>query len=226
MVVALLISFGILSQVPAPSFYGTTGLVKIPTAEVAEYGKVVIGGGYTDDYFYQSKKTPEDWSLFATIGFIPRLEIGLRMGNRTFFPKVTIDRMISAKCLLVKESHSIPAIALGGQDIIGEEKHFNSLYMVSSKNLGFLGVERIRVHFGWGTDWLDFITGKAKAYRFIGAFGGIDVKVFPFLALLAEYDAEDINLGVRFSVKRILNVTFNLTAMKELGCVASLTFTI
>jgi hypothetical protein len=222
----LLASCSILWQAPAQSFYGTTGLIKIPTAEVAEYGRAVIGGGYTADHFGQSKLTRKVWSIFATIGFIPRLEIGLRMANRRFFPIDSIDRMIAAKCLLVRESHFVPAIALGGQDIIGGAKNFNSLYVVGSKNLGFLGVERLRVHVGFGTDWWNFISEKAGGHRFVDVFGGIEAEVFPFLALLAEYDAENVNLGVRFSVKGILNVTFNLAAMKELGCVASLTSTL
>jgi len=39
-----------------------------------------------------------------------------------------------------------------------------------------------------------------------------------------EYDTKDVNLGARFSLKRILTVTFNLVAMKHPGCVASLSF--
>jgi len=48
--------------------------------------------------------------------------------------------------------------------------------------------------------------------------------VAPFSGLLAEYDAKDVNLEARFSLRRILTVTLNLVAMKHPGCVAGLSF--
>jgi len=224
--IVFLISCSIPSRLPAQSFYGTTGLIKTPTAEVAECGTAAIGGGYAADHLGQSTMISRDWSLFATIGLAPRLEAGLRLAYGRLLLKSTTDRMLNVKCLLTRESRFVPATALGGQDIIGGCRNFNSLYVVSSKNLGFLGIDRIRIHLGWGTDWWDFILGKASGHRFIGPFGGIEARVVPFLGLLAEYDADDINLGARLSVKRILNVTVNLVAMKKLGCVASLVFSI
>lgn len=200
--------------------------MKVPTAEVAEFGRGTIGGGYAADFLGRDTRRPRDWSFFATVGLVPRVEVGLRLTYGTLFLKSTTDRVFCVKCLLTRETHLIPATALGVQDMIGIEKNFNCLYVVSSKKLGFVGMEPVRLHVGYGTDWWDYITSKANAHRFIGLFGGVEIRAAPFLSLLAEYDADDVNLGARFSYKQILTVTFNLVAMKHPGCVASLSFSL
>jgi len=225
-VAVALVGCSLASCAAAQTSYGTTGLVKIPTAEVAEFGRCVIGGGYAADSIGQVRRRPRDWSFFATAGLVPRLEAGLRLAYGELFLKSTTDRVFSVKCLLTRETHLIPATALGVQDAIGILKNFNSLYVVGSKRLGFLGMEPVRLHVGFGTDWWDYISNKATGHRFIGLFGGIEVRAAPFLSLLAEYDADDVNLGARFSLKRILTVTFNLVALKQPGCVGSLSFSL
>jgi hypothetical protein len=225
-VAAALVGCSIVSTASAQTSYGTTGLAKIPTADVAEFGRCVIGGGYAADSIGQVRRRPRDWSFFATVGLVPRLEAGLRLAYGELFLKSTTDRVFSVKGLLTRETHLIPATALGVQDAIGILKNFNSLYVVGSKKLGFLGMEPVRLHLGYGTDWWDHISNKATGHRFIGLFGGVEVKAAPFLGLLAEYDADDVNLGVRFSFKQLLTVTFNLVAMKRPGCVASLSFSL
>ncbi len=225
-VAVVLVGCSIVSSAFAQTSYGTTGLVKIPTADVAEFGKGLIGGGYAADFLGKDTRRPRDWSFFAMVGLVPRVEAGLRLTYGTLFLKSTTDRVFCVKCLLIQESHLIPATALGVQDMIGIEKNFNSLYVVSSKKLGFLGIEPVRLHLGYGTDWWDYISNKAKGHRFIGLFGGVEMKAAPFLSLLVEYDADDVNLGARFSFKQILTVTFNLVAMKHPGCVASLSLSL
>jgi hypothetical protein len=225
-VAVVLVGCSTASCASAQTSYGTTGLVKVPTAEVAEFGRCVIGGGYAADFLGQDTWRPRDWSFFATVGLVPRLEAGLRLTYGELFLKNTTDRVLSVKCLLTLETHLIPATALGVQDMIGIEKNFNCLYVVGSKKLGFLGMESVRLHLGYGSDWWDYISNKAKGHRFIGLFGGVEVKAAPFLSLLAEYDADDVNLGARFSLKQTLTVTFNLVAMKHPGCVASLSFSL
>ncbi len=225
-VAVALVGCSIASSASAQTSYGTTGLVKIPTAEVAEFGRCFIGGGYAADFVGQGTRKPRDWSFFATVGLVPRLEAGLRLAYGQLFLKSTTERMLSVKCLLTRETDLLPATALGVQDVIGVYKDFNCLYVASSKRLGFLRMEPVRLHLGYGTDWWDHISNKATGHRFIGFFGGVEVKAAPFLSLLAEYDADDVNLGARFSYKQILTVTFNLVAMKHPGCVASLAFSL
>ncbi len=225
-VAVALVGCSMASCASAQTSYGTTGLVKIPTAEVAGFGKGLIGGGYASDFLGKDTRTPRDWSFFATVGLVPRVEVGLRLTYGTLFLKSTTDRVFSVKCLLTHETNLIPASALGVQDMIGIEKNFNCLYVVGSKKLGFLGVEPVRLHVGYGTDWWDHISNRAKGHRFVGLFGGVEIRAAPFLSLLAEYDADDVNLGARFSFKQILTVTFNLVAMKRPGCVAGLSFSL
>ena len=222
----VLVGCGIASCASAQTSYGTTGLVKIPTADVAEFGRGVIGGGYAADSVGQSRWPRRDWSFFAMVGLVPRVEAGLRLAYGRLFLKSSVDRVFSVKCLLTQETNLIPATALGIQDMIGIERKFSSLYVVGSKKLGFLGIEPVRLHLGYGTDWWDYISNKAKGHRFVGLFGGVEIRAAPFLSLLAEYDADEVNLGARFSFKQILTVTFNLVAMKRPGCVAGLSFSL
>ena len=231
-VIIFLITFGIPSQVSAQSFYGTTGLIKIPTAEVVENGKAIIGGGYVTDY-YRYPKSYKQYIGFLNIGVLPKLEVSLRVA---FFPEIEFDadnlpyscdsdRIANVKFQLLQEAPMLPAVAIGGQDIYGT-KAFNSLYIVGSKNSELPIINKVRIHIGLGTDWRDFISEEAMDHRFIRVFGGIEKQVYPFLILLAEYDARDINLGVRFSIKKILNITFNLTDGNNFGCIASLIFSL
>ena len=63
----------------------------------------------------------------------------------------------------------------------------------------------MRVHFGWGLDWLGGrygVTDPGKdiptVHSFLGPFGGVDIPVRRDLRAMAEYDTRRVNVGVRW----------------------------
>lgn len=205
------------------SFYGTTGLIKIPTADVAGNGQIVFGAGYLYDYMGALSRQS---TVFGTFGLLDRLEIGLRMASRIegseIFQKGTTDRMLSIKWVLKQETDYVPAIAVGGHDIIGRSRYFNSLYIVSSKRVPLAFIEDLRLHLGVGTDvWDELDSQDSKQHRFVGIFGGGELYLTQYLALVAEYDAEEINLGARVSIKDIVHVMAGFTDVEHFGCLVN-----
>ena len=61
-------------------------------------------------------------------------------------------------------------------------------------------------------------------YRFIGIFGSIEGQIFNCLSLLADYDAENWNLGLKLSYKEILYGKLFITEMKYPGVVLCIKF--
>ncbi len=217
----------------SPSFYGPTGLIKTPIAEVVENGKVIAGVGYSTDRPSRSSRPQRQWSVFGTIGFASRIEIGLRF---ILIPEIKstlrrppfdvgADRMMSIKYLLIKEKDFVPSFALGVQDIIGT-RIYNSLYVVGSKNFYFPPIRSVRVHAGFGTEWWDHLLGESKGHKFKGLFGGLEVKLFAPLILVGEYDGDEFNWGVRVSIRNLMSIAIIVTDENDLGGVLSFGFSL
>jgi hypothetical protein len=116
--------------------------------------------------------------LFA-IGFAPGLEIGGRLAD--FGLNRTNDLSLNAKYAYRFDSGF--ALALGAQDIGGEARNFRSRYAVATLPWRDL---RFTAGYDWGPDVLD------------GAIGGIEWRPWSVLGIYAEYDADEVNPGVRF----------------------------
>jgi len=179
----------------APSFEGTTGLIRIPTADVTPDGHYVLGTSFIPKQqtsgLHAGKSRSEP--AYATVGFLPNLELSLRL---TFYPDVgshfdgrdvdwpyDLDRSLAAQYRLRRQHGWLPALGVGMQDInVGEDssKVGRAAYLVASHQHGPLGL-----HLGTGTG------------RFEGVFGGVELDLGNRVRLLAEYDAEDFNAGLR-----------------------------
>lgn len=163
------------------SFQGLPGIIDIPTATMVPDGHV--------DLNYNVK---QDFNLFPTIddqrnfnfaiGLLPRVTIGGR-GTWTTAGESPRDISANAQILLLEEGPWWPAAAVGFQDIGGGAQQFRSNYLVLSKSV--FGRLRGTVGFGTGPDTLE------------GLFGGVELTLHPLLTLIAEYDTDDINAGLR-----------------------------
>jgi hypothetical protein len=81
--------------------------------------------------------------------------------------------------------------------------HYNSSYIVTTKNIfinNFL-VDKIAITNGYGGDLV-----KAAAYQYIGYFGGISLTLLKSVNLIAEYDADRFNGGIRICLFNHLNL--------------------
>ena len=85
--------------------------------------------------------------------------------------------------------HDIAGV-YGGEGAI----HNNALYIVSSKDfaVNYKMFTSYSLHLGYGTNKI-----KASQHNFVGLFGGVDLKFFNMLELMAEYDGTHSNGGVR-----------------------------
>jgi hypothetical protein len=168
----------------APSFYGYTGLVAVPTTGALD----------KDDYnaavFTLNLEDGVDSNvLAANLGLAEGLEIGFahldpeRGSGETF---------INAKYRFARETAERPAFAAGVVDLTDEAD--TTVYLVISKSL----VERyqmdldeavsLHAHLGIGGGQFD------------GLFGGLSAIVSERLMLMIEYDSDDINLGANLAL--------------------------
>lgn len=187
------------------SLTGTIGYFNIPSGDllpdktfytgfnrVSKNYQVYAGGEYDLNIFY------------ATLTYIEFLEIGLRYTRLDGFKppdrKQAGDRMAILRIRPVKEGKFHPSVVIGLQNFIttintGEASHFNSSYLVLTKNFNCKYIfESIGITAGYGFDIM-----RAADYQFIGFFGGIRLipKIIKNTELFFEYDADKFNTGTR-----------------------------
>jgi hypothetical protein len=164
----------------APNFLGATGLLNTPTADVLRHREWNVHVHGTDDFV----------TYGANFGIVENLEIGVTAFDRNHGGGT--DALINLKYRLLPETKSVPAIAVGAVDVTDEFNVDPSIYLVVSKALGKLssgaGGYQLRGHVGIGQGIYD------------GVFGGLDLILTPRVMLIAEYDSDDFNAGVRFGL--------------------------
>ncbi len=180
------------------SLNGTSGLLMTPTAELAEDGEIIAGVSFVDERWAVERRNQSDnIAYFATLGFLPRLEVSMRL---TVMPGAQFslenpdrsvkDRMFSVKALLLREGGHWPSVAVGGEDLTGT-KRYNALFAVIAKHLRLGMAGDFGFHLGAGADWMD-----AKNHPLDGVFGGLTKPLWQGGEFLAEYDTDKVNLGL------------------------------
>ena len=213
---AVVLVLGLASASAAQSIGGPTGLVLVPTARLQADGTLAVGAGYVpeaySDYLEGSAYTP----AFATLAFLPSVEVGFRFSRAlgTGRPEALGDRMLFARVRVLKETGSLPAVAIGAHDFLRSSSsltnQFAALYAVASKRVGGVAfVESVDLHAGLGTDWI-----PAKVRQFVGPFGGAEISfldadtgVVRRLQTLVEYDGRSVNVGQRLGLGAGIDLT-------------------
>ena len=108
-----------------PGLEGVTGILNVPTAEVAKDGEVFVGFGRNVNNLRYPGRTQRNY--FAGVGFLPGLEI---TGRYIDFPEIqdpTVpgfgtrkDRSINLKFRLLDERRFPASFAVGAYDVGGE----------------------------------------------------------------------------------------------------------
>jgi len=184
----------------AMSLTGSTGLVNIPTAYIIPDGKIAFGSGYTDKEYSLRGPKYAQVAYYATVGYLPFLEVSLIVAT---FPGcmdlgnygTDKDRVSNAKLRALNESRYTPSILFGLNDFIGSAKHFNSEYVVISKSLHPSIVDSLGIHLGYAANLIK----KATHYSMSGMFGGVEIHLCKFLAVMGEYDTKKYNAGLRIT---------------------------
>jgi hypothetical protein len=179
------------------SLAGTSGLVSIPTATIAADGDMTAGMNLIAPQYHEYYGSEFDANAaqvqFVTVGFLPFVEVGLRLTRIVDGPPQGIgDRVVSVRVRVLKEGEYLPAVAIGAHDILGT-RLFHATYAVATKTAATAAGD-MGVTVGYGHDLLGL---PAKGRQFDGVFGGVSLAPRPWLTLLAEYDGERPNAGVR-----------------------------
>ncbi len=184
----------------ASSALGYSGLMLVPSAGIARDGEVSAGISrvpmlYTN--WYPNRRTV----FWGRIGFLPFLEAGGMFVRPDHYSGGFGDRSVYLKLQLLQQKGRRPAVTIGTQDFFAIKalnwetataQHFGALYVVASRQDTVRGVP-LQFHLGYGPDWL-----IAQTKMLVGLFGGVTWSPHPRVTLLAEYDAECFNAGVRF----------------------------
>jgi len=190
------------ADLAAQALTGTTGLVTVPTAAMPPDGSATIGVHWIDPRYHRSPYGDNTAVYeFADIGFLPFVEVGLRLTRVLDTPEQALgDRMVSVRFRLLEERARTPAVVVGAHDLVGT-RIYHTTYVTASKEIGEVPLAgAVGVHAGYGGQWLGV---RAKGEQFQGFFGGVSVSPRPWIALLAEHDAERVNAGVRVRVWRL-----------------------
>jgi hypothetical protein len=174
----------------APSFEGTSGLLRIPTADVAPDGQVSLGVAWIDRNHSKATARTSVMPLYGSLGLLPNLEIVTRLSilhdvesDFRDWP-YAMDRSFSLHYRVLRQTKSMPAVAIGAQDVqFGTRSSYigRAEYVVGTWQQGDW-----RLHMGAGKDRLGSV------------FGGLDWNLWRHRAhLMAEYDGDYVNVGAR-----------------------------
>ena len=171
----------------APSLYGPTGLLVIPTADTLAqqswnaHVHAVDTGGATLTTFG------------ANFGIAKQLELGVT----GFHVKgIGTKALFNAKYAVLMESAKVPGIAVGGVDLASQIPGSDpGVYVVASKSLssligGPLTKYNLRGHIGYG----------ANNIFNDDVFGGIDLQVTPKVQAMVEWLNGTLYFGGRVGV--------------------------
>jgi hypothetical protein len=184
------------------SMIGTTGLILIPTAHIITDGKLALGLASYTEAKYASYNFDYVYVYYATIGYLPFLELSLRA---TKFPGLEwsktyssgTERMASVKLQVLKENVYFPSVVLGIHDLYGKSVQFNAQYIVISKSMQIPLIGTMGIHIG---DALNPIKSKRiYNYSMKGIFAGIEKDLCKYVTAMLEYDTHKYNLGLRIA---------------------------
>lgn len=189
----------------AQSLHGHSGLILTPTAIMAPDGHVTFGMHHMNGEtlpqsinFFQLPGTYNRRIYYARVGFLPFLELTVRVTRYEDFPRTQAigDRFIGIRLRLLRERDYYPAVVIGGNDIYGT-RLYHSLYAVASKTIFTSDklIQRLCTHLGYASTHL-----KARYYFLKGIFGGLDVAISENITLLFEHDSRYYNGGVKLSI--------------------------
>ena len=184
---------------------GFTGLINTPNAQVMNEGdltmhfnnqfdNVLRGYDYNKAYKYQ-----EDYIFGA--GLFPYFEIQGRLAETPGYQR---DLSANMKFQLPYKNKYLPNLAFGLQDLGSAANHYGNKYVVIDKELWF-----IRASLGYGVSDASIEDKK----RMDGVFGGLEIKTFDWLYLLAEDDSREQFAAIRFEMPKSWTSAFKLDTM-------------
>ncbi|MEN8208574.1 MAG: YjbH domain-containing protein [Candidatus Fermentibacteria bacterium] len=196
--------------------FSRPGLIDIPTASMLLHSQIRLGGAVTAFSYQMADSTTEsDFAIGGHLefGLLSRAQLGI-----TWLGAAAISGDV--RVLAIRESTVIPAIAIGCQNIIGEENYefFRddqdslykyeeaqnySAYLVLTKSLDYFSGIPVCIHLGYGIG--RFRQGENSgsdgiSNPFPGLFGGFDYHPVSNVSLMLEWDGRDANFGASYTM--------------------------
>ena len=218
------------SLIHSQTLEGTTGLFFIPTAEMQKDGTVLIGANFVNKELVSfSGYERNAFTPYFSFTFLPFVEMSgkiTRLINSNVSTQGIGDRTISLRIRFISEGDYFPSILVGLHDLAcvyggTEAIHNNALYLVGTKNFRLESnfLTNISIHTGYGLDII-----QARTHNFVGIFGGIDLKLFNVLELMAEYDGNRPNGGFRLKLFNHISILCGYLNYKYFSGGASVSF--
>ena len=179
---------------------GASGLLFTPTAEVVNEGRAVFTWSRHINDTVQANSELIERSYAMTLGYLPRLEIGMRFADFPELPDSNNstnyqDRSVSGKYQLLNDEDW--QLAVGAIDIAGDSQSNQAVYGVA----GYSGIRDIELSAGFGSE-------KLK-----GFFGGARWSPVEQASLVGEYVNDTVNYGVE--VRPLKGLTLKLSRINE-----------
>lgn len=179
---------------------GFNAILTAPTARILPDGYAAIGVGFIPSpYALFEVPGHDNLAYFATMGFLPFLEVSIRatLSMDTEYPSIG-DRMLSFRGQLLKETGRRPALVIGLHDIAGlidrtegTNNYFTALYLAATKTRNLSDHIALETTLGYGVDWI-----TAPSHEFDNLFGGVSLGFHEILFIKGEYDAHRFNFGL------------------------------
>ena len=194
------------NQDSALSLQGFTGILNTPDAHVQREGTIdVLYSNQRESIARQTPPVPrwQDNYLFS-VGMLKFLEVGGRLTNTNGTATTSFgirDLAVNWKASsapLTSHFRFSPTLAVGMEDAGGAGHHFATTYVAGSADpVGWL---RVSAGYGHGPD------------RMHGAFGGGELRLHPWVSLLADYDTQNPTIGGRLTSPTLPYIPARLTA--------------
>jgi hypothetical protein len=184
------------------SMQGFTGVFNTPNAAVINYGNFDFS--YSDNYYDQGSRGNTNNGFQSAsdlkfgIGLLPGLEIVGRLGTQKWHCNHFLSKKhCGSRDLSGSLKYQIPFIpnnwfdlAIGGQDVGGSAVKTEAYYGVASKNFTLNNLGNVRISLGYST------SDNALNYM-NGGFGSVEYQPIELIQIVAEYDANAVNVGVK-----------------------------
>lgn len=222
LMVGITLAIGSCVILSAQEYTGITGMMHVPTAEIAPAGTARVGGFFLNREFVPNqlilvgKGTKYNtFNYFLAIAPFSWIELSYVCTMLKFHKNADIsqpvgyygkDRHFCVKLRLLKEGKYWPSLAIGTQDPTrtiednsGDDAYFSNFYVAASKHLDIRGHE-LGVHLTYRYYQSDFNV------KWQGITGGITYRpaFAPNSRAILEYTGDDVNVAVDCYLWRLL----------------------
>lgn len=203
------------------SMIGMTGFVNTPWAGVIGDKDIEVGyNKVPKEAAYQDRDVHSNEIYYASLGFLPHVEAGLRWtvvpGSRPFFDIVpeshylARDRMFSARIELLEARRNRPGVAVGIEDINGT-RFFHSTYVVTGLPFEIYRLQN-RVTLGYAPQVF-----RASHRVLDGWFGAYEVTAWRRVVTAIENDSRELNASLGIDLGFGLRARAALLDLKHPG---------